>query len=148
MRTAGRLIGLDLGSSRIGVAVSDGGQTVATPVDTLRRQADPEYDHRSIADLVKSYDAVGVVVGLPLSLSGAQGPAARRVLAEVESLRHLVGVDVDVVDERLTTVVAAGTLRTTGVRGRRQRRVIDQTAAVLILQTWLDGRSTRDQVVG
>ncbi len=138
MRFPGRVVGLDLGSRRIGVAVSDTGQSVATGVKALQRGSDRTVDHGAIRAIVDEYQAVGVVAGLPLSLSGATGPAARLVLEEVAQLRVALGVEVDTVDERLTTIAASGALRAAGRSSRRQKPVVDQTAAAILLQTWID----------
>ena len=140
MRPAGRVIGLDLGSRRIGVAVTDRDQRVATPVTTIARGTDPGADHRAIAEVVAEYEAVGVVVGLPISLSGRPGSAAASILNEVEQLRLALPVDVITQDERLTTRQAAGALREAGRSARQQRPVIDQAAATLLLQAWIDHR--------
>ncbi|MGH9114252.1 MAG: Holliday junction resolvase RuvX [Acidimicrobiales bacterium] len=139
----GRVLGVDLGSRRIGVAVSDSGQTVATGVCALRRDAagTGAGAGEALAALVEEYSAVGVVVGVPVSMSGATGPAAAAALAEVDGLRRaLPAVAVDTADERLTTVAAAGALHSAGARQRRRREVVDQTAAAVILQGWLDRR--------
>lgn len=142
----GRLLGLDLGQARIGVAVTDSGRTLATGVTAVARTGDRPRDHVAIAGLVAEHGAVGVVVGVPLSLSGEVGPAARRALEEVEQLRAALAVPVGTVDERLTTVAASGALRSSGRSARRQRAVIDQTAAAMLLQTWIDRQSgTRGQ---
>jgi putative holliday junction resolvase len=137
----GRLLGVDLGSRRIGVAVTDSGQTVATGVTALTRSGDRAVDHRALAALVSEYGAVGVVVGLPISLAGHAGPAAQGVLDEVAEIRASVGVEVATEDERLTTRQAAGALRAGGRRRRDQRHVIDQSAAAVFLQTWVERRS-------
>jgi putative Holliday junction resolvase len=142
--TTGRLIGIDLGSRRIGVAVTDSGQTVATGVTALGRSGDRGADHRALAALVADYGAVGVVIGLPISLSGQLGPAARAALAEISEIRDAVGVEVATEDERLTTRAAAGALRAGGRRERQQRGVIDQSAAAVLLQTWVERRRTGD----
>ena len=113
----GRVLGVDLGSRRIGVAVTDSGQRVATGVTTLHRRPDPVEDHRALAALAADYEAVGVVVGLPVSLSGRLGPAAQGVLAEVAAMQASLGVEVETVDERLTTRAAADGLRATGQYG-------------------------------
>ena len=138
MTGGGRLLGLDLGNRRIGVAVSDSGRTVATGVKALERTGDRRRDHRAIAGLVEEYEAVGIVVGVPYSMSGSVGPAAAAALEEVESLKAMVGVDVVTVDERLTTVAAHGALRGGGRSARDRKAVVDQTAAAVILQSWLD----------
>jgi putative Holliday junction resolvase len=143
MKAEGRLLGLDLGSRRIGVAVTDSGRAVATGVQALARSRDRRTDHAAVARLVAEYEAVGVVVGVPWSLSGEAGPAAQHVLAEVTELRSALDVDVITVDERLTTVAASGALRAGGRSSRSQRDVVDQTAAAMILQTYVDQQRNR-----
>jgi putative Holliday junction resolvase len=133
-----RALGLDLGSRRIGVAVSDSDGRVATPVTTVVRTRDRAGDHRAIADLVAEWEAGIVVVGLPLSLDGSVGPAARGVLDEVEVLEAALAVPVDTVDERFTTVTAHRQLREQGVKGRDRAAVVDRAAAAVLLQAWLD----------
>lgn len=137
----GRLVGLDLGLRRIGVAVSDSERTVASGLRALERSGSAERDHQAIASIVDEHDATGVVVGVPLSMSGQPGESARRSLAEVETLRGVLSVPVYTIDERLTTVEASRSLRAGGRSARRQRAVIDQTAAALLLQTWMDRQS-------
>jgi putative Holliday junction resolvase len=137
----GRVIGVDLGAKRVGIAVCDGDQRLATASRTLVRQGDREAERRSLVDLVDEYEAVGMVIGLPRSLSGQLGPAAVGALAEVDALRALLPVPVETVDERLTTVSAASALHAAGGRAREHRRVIDQVAAAVLLQSWLDRRA-------
>jgi putative holliday junction resolvase len=138
----GRVLGVDLGSRRIGVAVTDSSQRVATGVTTLQRRPHQFEDHRALAALAADYEAVGVVVGLPVSLSGRLGPAARGVLDEVAAMRASLGVELETVDERLTTRAAADGLRATGRSGREARNVIDQSAAAVLLQGWAERRLT------
>lgn len=139
-------LGIDVGSVRVGVAVSDPAGSLASPVETLRRPADAAKrpDLARIAALVAERHAVEVVVGLPLSLSGARGAAAHTALAYAQEVASVVSpVPVRVVDERLSTVTAHGQLQAAGVRSRAGRAVVDQAAAVVILQSALDGeRST------
>ena len=135
-------MGLDLGDQRIGVAVCDAARRVATPVTTIQRVGDRSVEHDHIADVVAEHDAVLVVVGLPLSLSGEVGPAARKVLTEVKRLRKRLGIEVVTHDERLSTVHAEGSLRHQGVKGAKRRAVVDQVAASVILQGWLDTNLT------
>lgn len=144
MRAHGRLLGLDLGQRRIGVAVTDSDRRLATGVGVIERAGDPAADLAAVAALVAQYEAVGVVVGVPYSLSGGTGPAALAALEEVERLRAALDVEVSTVDERLTTVSAAGALRSSGRRGRAARSVIDQTAAALLLQTWIDRQAHQE----
>jgi putative pre-16S rRNA nuclease len=139
-----RAIGVDLGSRRIGVALSDSDGRVATPWMKVERSGSEARDHDQLAALVAEAEAECVVVGLPLSLDGSVGPAAEGVLAEVEQLRRVMTVPVETYDERLTTVSAERVLREQGVSGRRRRQVVDQVAAAVLLQSWLDGRPDQD----
>jgi len=140
VRTAGRVLGLDLGVRRIGVAVSDFAGTIASPHVVLQRSGDATADRRRVADLVAEVGAERVVVGLPLSLSGRPNRAAQEALAEVESLARVVAVPVEAHDERLTTVTAERSMRALGVKGRNRREAVDKVAAAVMLQSWLDGR--------
>jgi len=135
-----RALGLDLGTRRIGVAISDDGGTIASPIETLARGRDHEADHAAVAALVEEWGAGVVVVGLPLSLDGTNGPAATSALAEADELRAALDVPVETHDERFTTVTADHQLREQGVRGRKRTAVIDQAAAAILLQSWLDQR--------
>jgi putative Holliday junction resolvase len=135
-----RALGIDLGSKRIGVAISDSDGTVATPVTTLQRARRTTDDHAAIAGLVAEWEAGVVVVGVPYSLDGSVGPAAQRVLDEIVALTAALGVPVETVDERFTTVTAGQRLQEQGVRGARRTAVVDQAAASILLQSWLDGR--------
>jgi putative Holliday junction resolvase len=137
------VLGIDLGTRRIGVAVSDDGQRVASGLTVVARSGDLGADHRALATLAGDEEAVAAVVGLPRSLDGSLGPAAKGVGQEVEQLRTALGVPVDVVDERFTTVAATHGLHAGGTRGRRARRLVDQEAAAVILQAWLDRRQAR-----
>ena len=136
-----RVLGLDLGGKRIGVAISDNDGKVATPLQVLTRSKNTLEDYKKINDLVSEWEAEFVVVGMPYSLNGDKGPAAKAVEKEVEELASVVSVPVDVHDERLTTVIAAQELSLQGLDNKRQRKVIDQVAASVILQSWLDNRA-------
>ena len=137
-----RALALDLGGRRIGVAVSDPAGVVVTPVEVLQRSGDRRTDHRRVADLVTEWDADVVVVGLPISLDGSTGPAAQAVLDEVAELRRVCQVDVETVDERLSTVEAERRLREAGVDSRAGRQRVDMVAAAIILESWLERRPT------
>ncbi len=142
-------LGVDVGSVRVGVAASDPGGLLATPVDTLRRDDGGSQDLRQIAALVVERDAVEVVVGLPRGLSGRDGPAAAIARAYAGELAVLVApVPVRLVDERLSTVSAHQALRASGVRERKGRKVVDQVAAVMILQLALDTERATGRPVG
>jgi putative Holliday junction resolvase len=138
-----RALGLDLGSRRIGVAVSDSDGRVATPVTTVERGRDHAADHRAIAELVAEWSAEVVAVGLPLSLDGSIGPAAQRVTDEVAELARALDVPIETVDERFTTLTAGQQLQAAGVKGRKRSRVIDKGAAAVLLQAWLDRQETK-----
>jgi putative Holliday junction resolvase len=146
MRTGVR-IAVDAGSVRIGVAASDPAGVLATPVTVLRRDRRHRRDLDELATLVAERDAVEVLVGLPRSLSGQDGPAAviaREYAAELAA--RVAPVEVRLVDERLTTVEASRGLREAGVRSKAARSVVDAAAAVVILQHALDSeRATGDR---
>ncbi len=135
---AGRRLGVDVGSVRVGVAVSDPDGVLATPLVTLRRDAQDRTDLAHLVELAAKYEVLEVVVGLPTTLAGRSGPAAEAAQAYAAELRDRVDVPVTMADERLSTVAAERTLAARGVRGRRRRAVVDQAAAVLILQGHLD----------
>jgi putative Holliday junction resolvase len=135
----GLWLGVDVGSVRVGVAKSDAGGSLASPLITLKRQVKTGADLDELAVLVREHNAVGVVVGLPITLAGREGLAAELARAyATELLARISPTPIEFVDERLTTVTAGRTLSGSGIRGRAQRAVIDQMAAVLILQQWLD----------
>jgi putative Holliday junction resolvase len=131
-------IGVDVGRVRIGLAASDPQGLLATPVCTVQRTgSDPGLG--KIADVVRDYEAVEVIVGLPVTLQGEERQAAAEVRRYVRQLaRKVYPVPVRLVDERMSTVVATRRLSERGVRGKRRRTVVDQAAAVEILQGWLD----------
>jgi putative Holliday junction resolvase len=123
------------------VAYSDSGRTIASPWGTIERSGDAARDRAAIVDAVREIEASVVVVGLPLSLSGAAGPAARAALEEAEALRAAfepLGVSVETADERFTTTEAQRALTAAGRKGRAARQVIDSAAAMVLLQAWLD----------
>jgi putative holliday junction resolvase len=138
----GRVLGVDLGSRRIGLAISDPAGRVATPLEVVERSGDRAADHRTILAHAREAGAARIVVGLPLSLSGDVGPAARSVLEEVDALRAEAGaaVTVETHDERLTTVIADRGLRAARARRGARRRVIDPAAAAVMLQSYLETR--------
>ena len=136
-----RVLALDLGSKRIGMAVSDDAQRVATPIGTLERHGDRPRLHREIADLVAEWEAGLLLLGLPIALDGGIGPAASAVLAERDELAEVVPVPVVVHDERMTTRIAERSLRERGdLDVKARKKIIDQMAATVILQDWLDNR--------
>ncbi|KLL10192.1 MULTISPECIES: Holliday junction resolvase RuvX [Protofrankia] len=138
-RRTGVHVGIDVGTVRIGVAASDPDARIAFPVTTLRRDTRLNSDLDEIAMIVRDRHAVEVVVGLPTRLSGLPGPAARKAREYADLLAARVApVPVRLVDERLTTVVAHRRMAERGLRARDRRAVVDQEAAVQILQSALD----------
>lgn len=132
-------LGVDVGSVRVGLARSDPSGLIAVPVETLARDTAKGTDLARIAELVAEWEAVEIIVGLPRSLSGREGDAAVQARKYAVAIaRRVRGVSVRVVDERLSTVTAQRSLREAGVKGRRHRPVVDQVAAVVILQSALD----------
>lgn len=138
----GRRLAVDVGSVRVGVAVSDPGPILATPLVTLSRDERSGGDLDRLTELVAEHEVVEVVVGLPRTLASRHGAAAESAHAYATELaRRIAPVPVRLADERLTTVSASRMLSKQGVKGKRQRAVVDQAAAVEILQSWLDARS-------
>ena len=138
----GRRLAVDIGTVRVGVALSDPTPFLAIPLVTLFRDARSGGDLDRLSELVAENEVVEVVVGLPRTLSARHGSAAASAAAYADELAHRVDpVPVRLADERLTTVAASRMLSDRGVRGKRQRAVVDQAAAVEILQAWLDTRA-------
>ncbi|MFC4495015.1 Holliday junction resolvase RuvX [Streptomyces ovatisporus] len=134
----GRRLAVDVGDARIGVASSDPDGLLATPVETVPARDLPAAQRR-LASLVTEYEPIEVVVGLPRSLKGGEGPAAAKVRGFAEQLaRKITPVPVRLVDERLSTVTAAQGMRASGVSSKKGRSRIDQAAAVVILQSALE----------
>lgn len=140
-----RVLGVDLGSRRIGLAVSDPSGTLASPLRVLDRGADHASDHAAIVKVARELDVDGLVVGWPRSLSGRDGPAARAVRDEVAELEAVAGpaMVVTLHDERFSTVTATRRLResrpTTRAKRRRTATGVDAAAAAVFLQAYLDG---------
>jgi len=133
---SGVRLGIDPGDVRIGVSSSDPSGILATPVETVQRG---DGDFHRIATLVEELGAVRIYVGLPRSMSGGEGPAAGKVRAFARELSNRVQpVQVRLCDERLSTVTAEGQLRAQGRKGKKRRAVVDQAAAVVILQGALE----------
>lgn len=134
----GRRLAVDVGDARIGVASSDPDGLLATPVETVPGRDVPAAQRR-LGALVEEYEPLEVLVGLPRSLSGDEGPAAVKVRAFAQELaKNITPVPVRLVDERMTTVTAAQRMRDSGVSAKKGRSRIDQAAAVVILQSALE----------
>lgn len=139
-----KVVGLDLGTRRIGVAVSVPTTSLAVPHGVVLRSANRATDHKNLAKVVSELGAESVVVGLPLSLDGSIGPAAAAALAEADELRQVLDVPVHSHDERLSTVSADRSLAAAGVNSRARRNRVDQTAAAVILTSWLECHQSVD----
>jgi putative Holliday junction resolvase len=137
---SGRVLGVDLGSRRIGLALSDPGGRIASPHAVLQRAKQQVDDHRAIVDVARENDAVLIVVGLPISLSGDLGPAARATLEEVDAMQKVAGADlaIETYDERLTTITAERSLTEARMSREERRKVVDKVAAAVMLQSWLE----------
>ncbi|WP_328473855.1 Holliday junction resolvase RuvX [Streptomyces sp. NBC_00448] len=134
----GRRLAVDVGDARIGVASCDPDGILATPVETVPGRDVPAAQRR-LAALVAEYDPIEVVVGLPRSLNGTEGPAAAKVRGFALAVAKIIApVPVRLVDERMSTVTATHGLRASGVSAKKGRSVVDQAAAVVILQSALE----------
>ncbi|HVQ86835.1 MAG TPA: Holliday junction resolvase RuvX [Actinomycetes bacterium] len=145
MTSGGVWLGIDPGAVRIGVAVSDPGASIAVPVETVKRG---KHDVARICTIAQEKAAVGIFVGLPRSMSGAEGQAAGVARSFAEQVARTCPIPVRLLDERLTTVSAARGLRESGRSSRSSRAVIDQAAATVLLQAALDQMAASGSVVG
>lgn len=143
----GRRLGIDVGLARIGVAVSDPDSILATPVETVHVSDGPKNtaapwgkEITRVLDLAREYDAVAVIVGLPASLAGRHTQSTEMARSFCEQLAAVLPDEVELrtTDERLSTVQATGQLHSAGKNAKKQRSIIDQAAAVAILQSWID----------
>ena len=134
-----RIIGLDVGEKRIGVALSDELAIAAHPFTVVVRDG-LEKDLRKIEEIVQEYSAAGIVVGLPLNMNGTIGESAKRVLSFADSLKKKLPVSVETWDERLTTVSSEKVLLEADLSRQKRKKVIDKVAAALLLQCYLDNR--------
>jgi putative Holliday junction resolvase len=139
-----RVLGVDLGEKRIGLACSDTSGVLASPLRVLLRSGDPRADRVAILDAAREAEAQVIVVGLPRSLSGREGPAARGARGEAAALAELAegaeGIRVELHDERFTTRDAQRALSAGGRSTRQQREMIDAAAAAVMLQSYLDSQ--------
>jgi putative Holliday junction resolvase len=140
----GRAVGVDLGTKRVGVAVSDTGQVLASPYEVIQRSGDLGRDRARLKAIVDECEASVVVIGLPLSMDGSVGLAATAALDEAAVLAEVLApVPVETFDERLTTVSADRSMMQRKMKADARRRVVDKVAAAVMLQAWLDSREAR-----
>jgi putative Holliday junction resolvase len=136
-----RVLGVDLGSRRIGLAVSDPGGVIASPLRVLERTGDADRDRAAIVAAAREEEAAAIVVGLPTEMSGRKGEAARAATAERDALAALVpDLEVVLVDERMTTVIAQRAMVGAGMKRKDRKQQVDKVAAAVILQSYLDAR--------
>ena len=140
MSETGRFLGVDFGTRRIGLAVSDPSGTIAFPAGTLERRG-LRRDLESLCALVKEREVARIVVGLPLHMDGRRGPEAEAAEKFATQLGEATGLPVDLFDERWTTREAERALAETGRRGRKRRQVVDSVAASLLLRAYLEQRA-------
>jgi len=138
----GRILGLDVGTKRIGLAVSDPLGVTAQGLETLQRQ-NKRLDFEQLAKVIRDYDVRQIVVGNPLRMSGESGPQADRMALFAEELRRRFQLPVHLWDERLTSVQANRLLQETELSIQRRAQAVDRMAAVLILQSWMEARGSR-----
>jgi putative Holliday junction resolvase len=137
-----RILGVDLGTRRIGLALSDPSGTLASPLAVLARTGDRKQDHKAIVKAAREHEADRIIVGLPRSLSGKVGPAEKSTRQEIDELRALAPDDItiDCYDERFTTVIAQRSLVESGMRRDKRKQVVDKVAAAVILQSYLEAK--------
>jgi putative holliday junction resolvase len=140
MLLTGRVLGLDVGSRRIGLAVSDPLGITAQGIDTLQRK-NKRHDFEHLARVIQQYDVKEIVVGLPLRMSGAEGTQAEKIRAFADEMRKRFHVPVHLWDERLTSAEANRLLRETELSIEKRGKAVDRMAAVLILQGWMEQQS-------
>ena len=138
-----RALGVDPGSKRIGLAVSDLSGTIASPLMVLQRSKSRQHDLHELAKIARDEEADVIVIGLPLNMDGSQGKAAKAAIAEGRRLATLVDVPIEMHDERLTTVTAERSMLDAGLNAIERRKVVDKVAAAIMLQSWLDSRAAR-----
>ena len=136
----GRVVGIDPGEARIGIAISDDAQSIAFPRDTIAARGGWAEAASRVSEALADEDVELLVVGLPLRLDGSEGEAARRARGLGDALAAELGVEVAYWDERLTTVAAERSLSEMGRRGSKRREVVDQSAATILLQGYLDAK--------
>lgn len=137
-----RILGLDVGSKTIGLAVSDPLGITAQGLQTLRRK-NKRFDQQQLKDVIQRYNVVEIVVGYPLRMSGAEGIQSEKMQVFAAELRKKFGLPVHLWDERLTSAEANRVLRDSEMSIKRRGEVVDRLAAVLILQSWMDAKGLR-----
>ncbi len=141
MKQSGRILAVDWGERRIGLALSDETQVLAQPLTTLTRRAGKRFPMAQLLEQVKKHNVVGIVVGLPLDESGAEGDAAHAARALADDIKRRVGdLEVRMWDERMTTARVLAAIREMGGKTRGRKEDVDAMAAALLLQHYLDAK--------
>ncbi len=138
-----RVVGVDLGDKRVGIAVSDSGRTTAVPSDVFVRSGNQNQDMKKLAKVIQEYEPKIVVVGTPVSLSGGSSKQTLRVNSEAKTLSKLLDAEVRLWDERFSSQQAERRLREGGHSSKSMRKIADAQAACIILQSWLDASTTQ-----
>jgi putative Holliday junction resolvase len=133
-----RSLGIDLGTRRIGIAMSDSSGVIASPLTVVMRSSTHAQDHKKIQELIDEYEVDCVVVGMPLSMSGKVGPAAKSAQEEIKELEIALSVPIYSYDERLTSKTANESMMQANMKAQARRRIVDKIAAAVMLQGWLD----------
>jgi putative holliday junction resolvase len=141
-RNGVRALGIDPGTKRIGLAISDRSGTIASPLAVLERRS-RQRDDAEIARIVREEQVEVVVVGLPVNMDGSHGASAKAAIADARRLATVVDVPIELHDERRTTVSADRSMREAGLDSVERRRLVDKVAAAIMLQSWLDARASR-----
>ena len=135
-----RALGVDLGTKRIGIALSNSERTLATPYCVIHRSKNTLDDYAQIIAIANEWEASTLIFGLPISLDGTLGPAARKTNEEIQDIGKLTEIGIETFDERFTTITAERMLREQNKGRRKSRDLVDQIAASIILQAWLDSQ--------
>lgn len=133
----GRVLGVDLGQKRVGLAITNPNRSVASPLEVIKR--DGQF-HSNLRRIVQDWEIVRIVIGLPISLDGSKGQAAQRCETEAKIIEKQLNIPVELHDERLSTVAAEKMMSEAGLNTRKQRNVVDKIAASIFLQAWLDSQ--------
>jgi putative Holliday junction resolvase len=133
-----RALGVDLGTKRIGIALSNSERSIATPYSVITRSGDPLRDYAQILEIANEWQVNTLVFGLPISLDGSLGPAAKKTKSEIKEVQKLTDLNVQTFDERFTTVTAEQIIRDQNISKEKGRGLVDQIAASIILQAWID----------
>lgn len=141
MEELGRIMGLDVGEARTGVALTDPMRILSSPFEVIQVTT-PVADIARILEIVKEQEVVEIVAGIPLNKEGQRGPQAEKVVTFVEQLRAATDIPVEMIDERFTTAAAHRTMQTMKVKGKKKKKVVDQLAAAEILQTYMDRKKS------